>query len=322
MILTAVVSICIYIYISIRRNGGIPRAGRVRVREIKPFHVLLVQVKVEDGRVLLDPGAGDALRQRDEALLQTPPDEHLGPGLAVLLGNGPEGVVGGPLAPDERAPRLHGDVVVPGPAHDVGVRQPRVELPLSDGDLPAHARAGDKIPELVQVVDAVVGHAERANPPVVLGLDQRSPGALASQPAAIGRVDQEEIDVVKPRVGERLLDGFLGPLVAHLPRADLAGEEDVLPVQAGCADGVGAGCLILVHLCGIDVSVPALERVQHDGFANVHWRLVHAVSEDGHLVASGQLHFRIDGEMWCHCGGRSREIFRGLCGGDPMVIMA
>ena len=64
--------------------------------------------------------------------------------------------------------------------------------------------------QLVEMVHAVVGHADGADLAGLLGLDEGTPGAEACFVAAVGGVDEVEIDVGEVGLGEGRGYGFLG----------------------------------------------------------------------------------------------------------------
>lgn len=71
-----------------------------------------------------------------------------------------------------------------------------MQLPLADADLAAFAFAVLRLElldvgfEFVEMVHAVVGDADGADPAGVLGFDQSAPGAEAALFAAVGGVDE------------------------------------------------------------------------------------------------------------------------------------
>jgi hypothetical protein len=107
---------------------------------------------------------------------------------------GQHGVVGA-LAAHERAVGLDHHVAGAAPGHDIVAGQPRVDLPLADGEGAAGVGAVGAFEglyvrfELVEVVEAVVGDAEGADAARLLGRDERVPGAEAGAAAAVGGVD-------------------------------------------------------------------------------------------------------------------------------------
>jgi len=111
-----------------------------------------------------------------------------------------------------------------------------VHLPLPDGDDAALALAAalglelaDVRLELVEMVHAVVGHADGAHLARLDGLDERPPRALAVLGPAVRRVDEHQVEVVEPRLGERRVHELVRVVVPEreLAHRHLCGEEDV-----------------------------------------------------------------------------------------------
>lgn len=98
-------------------------------------------------------------------------------------------------------------------------------------------------------------------------------------------VDEVEVDVVQPCLGERSLDGFLGFLVPHGLGWDFAGEEHVLSLQTGLVHRRGTGRFVAIHTRRVDMAVSGFESVECNLLAHFGWGLVHAIAKDGDAVA-------------------------------------
>lgn len=203
----------------------------------------------------------------------------------MLLGQGLEDRFLGTLPSDDGTVGLDHDVSSLGPLDDVVTGQPRVYLPLADVDRAPDAGGLYVVLELVQVVDAVVGDADGADPALLLGLGEGPPGAAPGLLPAVGGVDQVQVDVVEARLEEGRLDGFLGLLVAHGPRRDFAREEDLLPLQTRRPDRVGARLFVAVRPGRVHVSVARLEGVQDHRLAVGGGGVVDPVPQRRDLVA-------------------------------------
>ncbi len=101
-----------------------------------------------------------------------------------------------PSSPPLALAHLYDNIALLAPADNVRPLKPRVQLPLAHADDAAAALAAralelaDVLLELVEVVHAVVRHADRAHLARLLRLDERAPGAAARLFAAVRRMDQ------------------------------------------------------------------------------------------------------------------------------------
>jgi hypothetical protein len=98
-----------------------------------------------------------------------------------------------PLSPHERTIRLDHDTPFSTPTHDIVPLQPRMQLPLAYIQRPTYLFHVGL--ELIQVVHAVIADTERANLTRFLRFNESFPCAFTGFGAAVGRVDQVEIDV-------------------------------------------------------------------------------------------------------------------------------
>lgn len=90
----------------------------------------------------------------------------------------------------QRRIRFDNDAPTLAPLYDIRVIQPRMQLVLAYRDLPA-ASALDVRFQLVQVVDAKVGHADRSSLACFLGFDESTPGTEAGCLATVRGVDED-----------------------------------------------------------------------------------------------------------------------------------
>ena len=109
------------------------------------------------------------------------------------------------------------------------------------------------------MLDPVVAHAPHSH---LTALDRILHCPPALQPgllSAVRTVQQEQIDIAKPALLHRSLDGLTRPIVDGV-RSELAGEMDVFAFEAVDVGGTGdesfdsdAGfVLVMVHLRGVD----------------------------------------------------------------------
>lgn len=109
--------------------------------------------------------------------------------------------------------------------------------------------------QFIEVVHAVVGHADGAHLAGLDALDEGLPGALAVGAAAVGRVDEDEVEVVEFGLLEGDVDLCVGVVVGEGmgAREDLGGEEDGGAGDVGGGDAGGAGALVAVGGGGVDL---------------------------------------------------------------------
>jgi hypothetical protein len=112
------------------------------------------------------------------------------------------------------------------------------------------------VEEPAQVGGLEVGDPDGAGPPVGVdpleGLPRRHEVGDRRQ----GPVDQEEVDALDVEVGEGLVEGSEGIVVAVAVVVEFARHEDVGPVETRSGDGLADLLLVAVHLRGVDVAVP------------------------------------------------------------------
>lgn len=236
-----------------RLNSRIPSTRTILARR-QLLNLLLGQLKIKNFRILLDPARRNTLHQRNKPLLQTPPQQDLRLRLAILVRHGANLGIAKALAAHNRAVRLDGDVARATPLHDVIARQPGVNLPLADGQDAAFTAAAlglellDVGLELVEVVHAVVGDADGADLAGVDALDEGLPRALAVLGAAVGGVDEDQVEVRQLRLLQGDVDEVERVLVPEgfLTDGDLGGEEDFVAGDAGGGDAGCGGALIAV----------------------------------------------------------------------------
>ena len=162
------------------------------VEGIDLSHVLVRQREIEEVDVVRDVRGRLRTRDDDVSLLDVPAQQHLGGGLAVLLGEGLDEGFGHDrvvAAPAQREPRLQRDVVLPQERLELGLREVGVALDLVD--------RGDN---LALVEDALrLGHvevrqADRADCAFLVRLLE---DAVPRDSIAGGLVQDHEVDVVR-----------------------------------------------------------------------------------------------------------------------------
>ena len=114
-------------------------------------------------------------------------------------------------------------------------------------------------------------------------------------------MQEHQIDVVRAKQAEGLVDGGGGPLLGEVDRGDLRRQEDVLPGQTGVSQAGADLLLVGVGLGGIDHPVADLESFVHAAQGLLRRGLEDAVSEDRHLDAVRQGAGGNSGRGIAHC---------------------
>ena len=133
-----------------------------------------------------------------------------------------------------------------------------VHLDLVDGG--HDAGLGD---DPVQVLGLEVRDPDRAGPTVLDELGEGPPGrdVVAVVQRRQRPVDQEQVDLLEPQLGQRLVErapGVVGPVVAVV---ELAGDPELLAGDVSGLERLADLLLVPVHLRGVDVPVADLERL-------------------------------------------------------------
>lgn len=105
------------------------------------------------------------------------------------------------------------------------------------------------------MVHAIVAHADGPDFSLLDALDEALPGGFAHGRAAVGGVEEHEVDVVETRDLEGLVDLFLGGFIGEGAAGDFGGEEDLVAGDLGAdlADGGAAAGFVLVNGCRVDL---------------------------------------------------------------------
>lgn len=98
-------------------------------------------------------------------------------------------------------------------------------------------------------------------------------------------MDEEEVQVVQPDLLHRALEGVEGVVVRVGAVVQLAGDEDVAPVETGVPDRLPDLLLVAVHLSRVDVPVSGLQGRQGGLTGFLRRDLEGAESELGDLHA-------------------------------------
>src|SRR6476660_5033493 len=110
-----------------------------------------------------------------------------------------------------------------------------------------------------QVGRLEVGDADGADPAAGVDLLHRLPGLDEVANGGQRPVHEEQVEVPEVEVLQRLVEGGQRVVVRVEAVVELAGDEDVVAVDAGGADGLADLLLVSVHLGGVDVPVADLE---------------------------------------------------------------
>ena len=174
---------------------------------------------------------GRRLREHDVAQLDVPAQHHLGRRLAVAARRFGDHRVVEHAALGDRRPRLGGDPVlgVEGPQLVLG--EVGVHLDLVDRrDRPSVSSCSRR-----RWCGLEVGHPDRPGPAVGVDPLQRLPGLDEVADLRQRPVDQEQVDVVQPQVGQRLVERLERVVVVVEAVVQLAGDEDLGRVEIGLA---------------------------------------------------------------------------------------
>src|SRR5215210_47414 len=224
------------------------------------LHVGGLELEVEQLEVLLHARWRHRLREHDVAALDVPPQDDLGRRLADLIGGLGDGRLVEHLALRDRRPRLGGDSVLSTIATQRVVGEVGVYLNL------VHRRHRVGLGgQPLQVLDLEVRHADRAGAAVAVKLLERPPSGHEVTVIERGQrpVDEEQVHVVEVQLGKRGAERLAGIMGLMRPVIELAGDEDVAAVEAGCAYGLTDLLLVAVHLRGVYVPVADLEGLAH-----------------------------------------------------------
>jgi len=190
----------------------------------------------------------------DAVLLDEPPERHLRRRLPVSVADLGEGVVVEHRASRERAVRRQCHVVFSTDGAQFRLIGVRVIEDLVGDD----RAVGDpnRVPELR---GREVADAEVADPTSFAEFGHRGQRLLDGD-ARVWPVDQEQVQIVDAEIVEARLDGVDHVVVPEVRAPHLRGEKQLLPGNVGGVDRPSHGGLVLVHLCGVDVSVAEVQR--------------------------------------------------------------
>lgn len=259
------------------RHRRIP-SDRAILTRLKLTNLLRRQREIKNISIGDDARGSSALGQRNKSLVQTPPDQDLRLGLAVLLRQLLQRRLVPAVPAHDGAVRLHGDTALRAPVDDVSPRAPRVQFDLVDAYDAAFALAAalglelfDVLLEFVEVVYAVVADADGAYLAGFDGFNQLRPGVLGeAKPefegmataycfpctlavlgATVWLVKEHQIDVFQLGKGKASVDLCPGLVVADVE--DLGGEVDLIAGNSRCSNGLATAGFILVHCRRVDL---------------------------------------------------------------------
>lgn len=272
--------------------GALPVRGLVGLGLVQEGDLLGAQLEVVDLKIALQPLHRARLGQRHVAVLQRPADQHLARVAADLLGDAHDVGVLDLVAVRERREGLDHQslglaVVGQVLAHDPG----------RDLDLVDHGLVLELFPreQLVDVVLAVVGHADGAHDARVDGLLHGFVGLETAARAAERRVDQQHVDVSEgTHLVEALLDRALGVGVPVLRVPQLGRVEHVVAaVVLGVLfepllNAFSDLALVSVQHRGVEVPVAGLERLIDHFCGLCSGDVVRAEPEAGQHVSAGK----------------------------------
>ena len=141
----------------------------------------------------------------------------------------------------------------------------------------------------LEILDAEVGDADRADAALVLDPFEGAPGV---EEAVLGRhrpVDQVEVDMVEAEPLQALVEGGQGRVVPLLGVPELGGDEDLLARQPGGGESRAYSGLVAVGGGGVDMAIAARQRFFNRRLGVLGRDLENAKAElgDRHAIAEG-----------------------------------
>ena len=218
------------------------------------------ELEVEDGEVRGDAGGSDRLRDGRAALLEMPPQHHLGRRLAVLARDVEqrrvrerrllEAPVGGDAA--DRRPGLGRDAVLRVHALQRGLLEVGMHLDLVHG-----GHDGRRAQQALEVPGHEVAHADRAHPAVreqLLERPVRFEGVVERRWQRL--VEEQEVDPVDAELAGALVERVKRGVVAVVADPNLRLDEQLVAADPGATDAFTDLALVEVRGGGVDEPVP------------------------------------------------------------------
>jgi hypothetical protein len=231
----------------------IEEAARLAVERDDRLHVFATELEVEHREVLRHPLFADRLRDRDDAALHEPANDHLRDRLAVLRADRSEQLVleDVVLPFREGAPRLVLHAIL---AHELMGLDLLVEWVRFDlVDRGYRLVVDDQVHEAIGVE---VADADRADAAFAMQLLHRAPRSVH---VAVRLVDEKQIEDIEPEALHRAIEGLLRLLVARVFDPQLRRDEDLIARDAAASDRLPDGLLVLVGGRSVDEPVADAE---------------------------------------------------------------
>src|SRR5215208_2307822 len=260
------------------------------------FHIVGIELEVEELEVLPHARWRHRLREHDVASLDVPPQNDLRRRLAHVISDPGDGGIVEHLALRYWRPRFGGDAVILSVFSYGFVGEVGVYLDLVHRRYRVGLRG-----QPLQVVDLEVRYADRAGTAVVVKLFERHPGG--DEVAVVERrqrpVDQEQIHVVEAQIGERRVQSPAGVVGLVQSVVELARDEDVVAVDARGANPLTDLYLVAVHLRRVDVPVADLDGLSNRLCGVFGLDLKHPETELRDCVSI------VQGYVWYHAQSRT-----------------
>ncbi|MCY1441107.1 hypothetical protein D9M71_574100 [compost metagenome] len=144
--------------------------------------------------------------------------------------------------------------------HQFAVLQVRVQLDLVGGD----GVFADHLDGLAQQVDGEVGHADLPGQALFLSFGQGA-HEFADGHCALGRwpVDQGQVQVVAAQLAQAVLEAGDQLVGGQVVRPDLAGDKQLVTVDAAGGHGLADFGFVTVDLRGVDGAVTEFQGGGH-----------------------------------------------------------
>ena len=217
--------------------------------------------KSSDGKIFLDPAGRACFRYHQVSHLEVPAENDLCGGPVVLVRQRGNGGVGQDLPAAQRTPGFSGDAELFVQSSQPALLKPGVQL-----DLVYCGNNFSLLHQLFQVSGLEVGHADGPHFPFPVQGLQSFVGLCKQTPPGAGPVDEVEVHIVEPKVGDGSIERPERGIVALVIVPDLGGDEEVLACE--CVHGFAGAAGGSVRFSG--VSDRTAKRPAHSYFVAVH----------------------------------------------------
>ena len=207
-----------------RTGGRIPASDETTFESIQLPHRLAVELEREDVKVFVDARWRDALRECDESLLQTPPQQNLSRRSADAVRNPAQHRIVNLLAARQGTVGFGRNVILAAVVDELCPLEPRVEFDLVD----LRSVLGLAVEQFLDVPGVVVAHTTGTNLTGIDRLLDRTPLTESLLWRAVRCMDEVEVDVAKSTITQGVFNSGHCLFIATLSWWQLGGEEDLI----------------------------------------------------------------------------------------------